>query len=48
MHQLIEGLHGVKVVADELVIVGFGDTEENALVMTRMWMLSCSGMKRED
>ena len=28
MHQLTEGLHGVEVVADDFVVVGFGDTEE--------------------
>ena len=32
MHQSIEGLHGVKVVADDFVIVGFGDNEEKASV----------------
>ena len=30
MHQLIEGLSGVEVVADDLVIVGFGDNEVDA------------------
>lgn len=29
MHQLIEGLRGVDVVADDLVVVGFGNTEES-------------------
>ena len=32
MHQLIEGLRGVEVVADDFVVVGFGDTEEKASV----------------
>ena len=32
IHQLIEGLHGVEVVADDLVGVGFGDTEKKAIV----------------
>ena len=32
MHQLIEGLHGVEVVANDFVEVGFGDTEEKASV----------------
>ena len=30
IHQLIEGLSGVEVVADDLVIVGFGDNEVDA------------------
>ena len=30
MHQLIEGLSGVEVVADDFVIVGFGDNEVDA------------------
>ena len=32
MHQLIEGLHGVEVVADNIVVVGFVDTKEKASV----------------
>ena len=31
MHQLIEGLQGVEVVADDFVVVGFGDTLEEAV-----------------
>ena len=30
MHQLIEGLHGVEVVADDFVVVGFGEGQEEA------------------
>ena len=30
MHQLIEGLSGVEIVADDFVIVGFGDNEVDA------------------
>ena len=30
MHQMIEGLEGVEVVADDFVIVGYGDTVKNA------------------
>ena len=30
MHELIEGLHGVEVVADDFVTVGFGETVETA------------------
>ena len=30
MHELIEGLHGIEVVADDFVAVGFGDTLEQA------------------
>jgi len=30
MHELIEGLEGIKVVADGFVIIGFGDTIEKA------------------
>ena len=30
MHELIEGLRGVEVVADDFVVVGFGDTHEVA------------------
>ena len=31
MHELIEGLQGVEVVADDFVVVGFGETQENAI-----------------
>ena len=31
MHEVIEGLEGVEVVADDFVTVGFGDTEEEAI-----------------
>ena len=31
MHQLIEGLRGVEVVADDFVVVGSGDTQESAV-----------------
>ena len=31
MHQLIEGLRGVEVVADDFVVVGSGDTQESAI-----------------
>ena len=30
MHKLIEGLEGVEVVADDFVVIGFGDTMEEA------------------
>ena len=30
MHELIEGLKGVEVVTDDFVVVGFGETEEEA------------------
>ena len=30
MHELIEGLQGVEVVADDFVVVGFGETKESA------------------
>ena len=30
MHEVIEGLEGVEVVADDFVVVGFGSTEETA------------------
>ena len=32
MHELIEGLHGVEVMADDFVTVGFGDTSDEAVV----------------
>ena len=32
MHELIKGLHGVEVVANDFVAVGFGDTREKAVV----------------
>ena len=32
MHELIEGLHGVEVMADDFVTVGFGDTSDEAIV----------------
>ena len=32
MHELIEGLNGVEVIADDFVTVGFGDTLETAIV----------------
>ena len=31
MHQLIEGLRRIEVVADDFVVVGFGDTREEAV-----------------
>ena len=30
MHELIEGLSGVEVVEDDFVVIGFGDTMEEA------------------
>ena len=38
LHELIEGLHGVEVMADDFVTVGFGDTSDEAVVdhMTRI------------
>ena len=32
MHELIEGLHGVEVMADDFVTVGFGDASDEAVV----------------
>ena len=32
MHELIEGLRDVEVVADDFVVIGFGDTTEEAAV----------------
>ena len=32
MHQLIKGLHGLEVVADDFVVVGFGGTVEEAVI----------------
>ena len=32
MHELIEGLHGVEVVADDFVVIGFGSTQEEAML----------------
>ena len=31
MHELIEGLQGVEVVADDFVVVGLGETKESAV-----------------
>ena len=31
MHQLVEGLSGIEVIADSLVVVGFGDSMEDAI-----------------
>ena len=31
MHEVIEGLWGIEVVADDFIVVGFGDTEEQAI-----------------
>ena len=31
LHQLIEGLSGVEVIADDFVVVGFGDNMEDAI-----------------
>ena len=31
MHELIEGLHGIEVIADDFVAVGFGDTLDKAI-----------------
>ena len=30
MHEFIEGLQGVEVIADDFIIAGFGDTKEEA------------------
>ena len=30
MHELIEGLQGVEVIADDFVVIGFGDTAKEA------------------
>ena len=30
MHQIIEGLNGVEVIADDFLIIGFGDTMSEA------------------
>ena len=30
MYEVIEGLHGVEVIADDFLVVGFGDTEEQS------------------
>ena len=41
MHQLVEGLSGVEVIADDFVVVGFGDSMEDASVGRRaVW---CGG-----
>ena len=32
MHELIEGLHGVEVVADDFVAIGFGNTQAEAML----------------
>ena len=32
MHQLVAGLSGVEVIADDFVVVGFGDSMEDASV----------------
>ncbi len=30
MHEVIEGLKGIEVIADDFIVVGFGSTEEQA------------------
>ena len=45
MHEVIEGLQGVEVVADDLVVVGFGDWP--VAIMIKIWMQSSSAAKRE-
>ena len=35
MHQLVAGLSGVEVKADDFVVVGFGDCMEDASVCSR-------------
>ena len=35
MHQLVAGLSGVEVIADVFVVVGFGDSMEDASVVSR-------------
>ena len=32
MHEMVEGLHGVEVVADDFAVAGYGDTTEKAIV----------------
>ena len=36
MHQLVEGLSGVEVIADAFVVVGFGDSKKDASVGSRV------------
>ena len=35
MHQLVTGLSGVEVIADDFVVVGFGDSKEEESVGSR-------------
>ena len=38
MHELIEDLHRVEVIADDFMVVGFGDNEKQAIkAMTLTW-----------
>ena len=39
MHQLVEGLSGVEVIADDFVVVGFGDSMEDASVGSRAHLM---------
>ena len=41
MHQLVEGLSGVEVIADDFVVVGFRDSMKDASVGSRV--LWCRG-----
>ena len=36
MHQLVVGLSGVEVIADDFLVVGFGDSMEDSLVGSRV------------
>ena len=51
MHELIEGLSGIEVVADDFVVAGFGDTLEEAFrdynknLVAFLQLCSASGVK---
>ena len=43
MHQLVAGLSGVEVIADDFVVVGFRDSMEDASVGSRAVWCSLDG-----
>ena len=42
MHEFIEGLQGIEVIADDFLIAGFGDTKEDAYKSLEQNERSCS------
>ena len=47
MHELIQGLHGTELIADNFTVVGFGDTLGEAMSDHDKNLDSCCDMRKE-